>query len=95
MREPTQGRTRGTYARRRTDDPDFGTARGTTTCAPPSRKRTPPSRPHLPHPRETTSEREALVEVPLAHLTRRIEGRPPRNVVDKRRGYVIDETHLA
>ncbi|MYS90746.1 MULTISPECIES: D-2-hydroxyacid dehydrogenase [Streptomyces] len=41
---------------------------------------------------ETTSEREALVEVFLDNLTRHIEGRPLRNVVDKRRGYVVDET---
>jgi phosphoglycerate dehydrogenase-like enzyme len=44
---------------------------------------------------ETTSEREALVEVFLDNLTRHIEGRPLRNVVDKRRGYVVDETHPA
>ncbi|MEU0250280.1 D-2-hydroxyacid dehydrogenase [Streptomyces sp. NPDC006235] len=43
---------------------------------------------------ETTSEREALVEVFLDNLTRHIEGRPLRNVVDKRRGYVVDETRL-
>ncbi|MFI6857754.1 D-2-hydroxyacid dehydrogenase [Streptomyces sp. NPDC050416] len=41
---------------------------------------------------ETTGEREALVEVFLDNLTRHIEGRPLRNVVDKRRGYVVDET---
>jgi phosphoglycerate dehydrogenase-like enzyme len=41
---------------------------------------------------ETTSEREALVEVFLDNLTRHVEGRPLRNVVDKRRGYVVDET---
>ncbi|MFJ8596925.1 D-2-hydroxyacid dehydrogenase, partial [Streptomyces sp. NPDC093598] len=39
---------------------------------------------------ETTSEREALVEVFLDNLTRRAEGLPLRNVVDKRRGYVVD-----
>jgi phosphoglycerate dehydrogenase-like enzyme len=44
---------------------------------------------------ETTSEREALVELFLDNLTRRAEGRPLRNVVDKRRGYVVDETHSA
>jgi phosphoglycerate dehydrogenase-like enzyme len=43
---------------------------------------------------ETTSEREALIEVFLDNLARHIEGRPLRNVVDKRRGYVVDETHL-
>ncbi|MDQ1013925.1 D-2-hydroxyacid dehydrogenase [Streptomyces afghaniensis] len=41
---------------------------------------------------ETTGEREALVEVFLDNLTRHVEGRPLRNVVDKRRGYVVDET---
>jgi phosphoglycerate dehydrogenase-like enzyme len=41
---------------------------------------------------ETVGEREALIEVFLDNLTRRIEGRPLRNVVDKRRGYVVDET---
>jgi phosphoglycerate dehydrogenase-like enzyme len=41
---------------------------------------------------ETTAEREALVEVFLDNLTRHVEGRPLRNVVDKRRGYVIQET---
>jgi phosphoglycerate dehydrogenase-like enzyme len=44
---------------------------------------------------QTTSEREALVEVFLDNLTRHIEGRPLRNVVDKRRGYVSDETNPA
>ncbi|MEU4488502.1 D-2-hydroxyacid dehydrogenase [Streptomyces purpurascens] len=44
---------------------------------------------------ETTSEREALIEVFLDNLTRHIEGRPLRNVVDKRRGYVVDVTHPA
>ncbi|MER7899837.1 D-2-hydroxyacid dehydrogenase [Streptomyces sp. NPDC096046] len=44
---------------------------------------------------ETTSEREALVEVFLDNLTRHIEGRPLRNVVDKRRGYVTHEPHPA
>ncbi|MFF6787385.1 NAD(P)-dependent oxidoreductase [Streptomyces sp. NPDC012510] len=37
---------------------------------------------------ETTSERNALIEVFLDNLTRHIEGHPLRNVVDKRRGYV-------
>ncbi|MFD3500995.1 D-2-hydroxyacid dehydrogenase [Streptomyces sp. NPDC058676] len=41
---------------------------------------------------ETTSEREALIEVFLDNLTRHTEGRPLRNVVDKRRGYVVDGT---
>lgn len=44
---------------------------------------------------ETTNEREALDEVFLDNLTRHIEGLPLRNVVDKRRGYVVDETHPA
>jgi phosphoglycerate dehydrogenase-like enzyme len=42
---------------------------------------------------ETTSEREALIEVFLDNLTRHIEGRPLRNIVDKQRGYVTNETH--
>ncbi|WP_461065445.1 NAD(P)-dependent oxidoreductase [Streptomyces pseudoechinosporeus] len=42
---------------------------------------------------ETTGERETLIEVFLDNLTRHIEGRPLRNVVDKRRGYVADEPH--
>ncbi|MER5211849.1 D-2-hydroxyacid dehydrogenase [Streptomyces sp. NPDC002838] len=42
---------------------------------------------------ETTGEREALMEVFLDNLTRHSEGRPLRNVVDKRRGYVVDEPH--
>ncbi|WKX15377.1 hypothetical protein [Streptomyces sp. NL15-2K] len=29
----------------------------------------------------------------LDNLTRHSEGRPLRNVVDKRRGYVVDEPH--
>jgi phosphoglycerate dehydrogenase-like enzyme len=44
---------------------------------------------------ETTSEREALIEVFLDNFTRHLEGRPLRNVVDKRRGYVVDDTHPA
>jgi phosphoglycerate dehydrogenase-like enzyme len=43
---------------------------------------------------ETTGEREALVEVFLDNLTRHIEGRPLRNVVDKSRGYVVDSHPL-
>ncbi|MFF6918420.1 hypothetical protein [Streptomyces sp. NPDC012466] len=39
---------------------------------------------------ETTGEREALVELFLDNLTRHVEGRPLRNVVDKSRGYVVD-----
>jgi phosphoglycerate dehydrogenase-like enzyme len=42
---------------------------------------------------ETTGEREALIEVFLDNLTRHNEGRPLCNVVDKRRGYVVDEPH--
>jgi phosphoglycerate dehydrogenase-like enzyme len=41
---------------------------------------------------ETTSEREALIEVFLDNLTRYIAGRPLRNVVDRRRGYVVDDS---
>jgi phosphoglycerate dehydrogenase-like enzyme len=39
---------------------------------------------------ETTGEREALVELFLDNLTRHVEGRPLRNVIDKSRGYVVD-----
>ena len=39
---------------------------------------------------ETTGEREALIEVFLDNLTRHLEGHPLRNIVDKRRGYVVD-----
>ncbi|MEV0634103.1 D-2-hydroxyacid dehydrogenase [Streptomyces sp. NPDC050619] len=38
---------------------------------------------------ETTGEKEALTELFLDNLTRRGEGRPLRNVVDKQRGYVV------
>jgi phosphoglycerate dehydrogenase-like enzyme len=41
---------------------------------------------------ETTSEREGLIELFLDNLTRRAEGLPLRNVVDKRRGYVVDSS---
>ncbi|MDQ0718384.1 phosphoglycerate dehydrogenase-like enzyme [Streptomyces luteogriseus] len=41
---------------------------------------------------ETTGEREALVEVFLDNLSRRAAGLPLRNVVDKRRGYVVDSS---
>jgi phosphoglycerate dehydrogenase-like enzyme len=44
---------------------------------------------------ETTSEWEALVELFLDNFARHIEGRPLRNVVDKRRGYVVDDTRRA
>ena len=43
---------------------------------------------------ETTSEREALIEVFLDNYARHREGRPLRNVVEKRRGYVVDDTPL-
>ncbi|MEU9168459.1 D-2-hydroxyacid dehydrogenase [Streptomyces sp. NPDC048420] len=41
---------------------------------------------------ETTSEREELVEMFLDNFARHTEGRPLRNLVDKQRGYVVDET---
>ncbi|MFF4628193.1 D-2-hydroxyacid dehydrogenase [Streptomyces griseorubiginosus] len=44
---------------------------------------------------ETTSEREALIGVFLDNYARHLEGRPLRNVVDKQRGYVVDDTHHA
>lgn len=44
---------------------------------------------------ETTGEREALVELFLDNFARHNEGRPLRNVVDKRRGYVVDDTRPA
>jgi len=44
---------------------------------------------------ETTSEREALIEVFFDNFARHLEGRPLRNVVDKRRGYVVDDTRPA
>ncbi|MGW2716779.1 D-2-hydroxyacid dehydrogenase [Streptomyces sp. NPDC001492] len=44
---------------------------------------------------ETTDEREALIEVFLDNFARHLEGRPLRNVVDKRRGYVVDDTRSA
>jgi phosphoglycerate dehydrogenase-like enzyme len=44
---------------------------------------------------ETMGEREALIELFLDNLTRRAEGLPLRNVVDKRRGYVVDSSPTA
>ncbi|SHH86036.1 D-2-hydroxyacid dehydrogenase [Streptomyces sp. 3214.6] len=44
---------------------------------------------------ETTSEREALIEVFFDNFARHLEGQPLRNVVDKRRGYVVDDTRPA
>jgi phosphoglycerate dehydrogenase-like enzyme len=41
---------------------------------------------------EIMGEREALIELFLDNLTRRAEGLPLRNVVDKRRGYVVDSS---